>query len=142
MKKIAIDFDDTLSTHEVQRLASKLIKDGHDVHIVTSRVCNKLSQNPSWNDDLFFTAEVLSIPMENIHFCNLSPKWKFFRDNDDFDFHIDDDPEEVDEINKNCKTKAIFFVSVFDNSGIKEIEKEIEKKKKHKTHRKRKQWIS
>ena len=124
--KIAIDFDDTLATYEVQRLADMLIKSEHDVHIVTSRVSNEHAQNPRWNDDLFLIAEMLSIPKEKIHFCNLTPKWKFFCDNDDFDFHIDDDAEEVDEINQHSKTKAFHFVSTFDNSGIRRIANKIE----------------
>lgn len=127
MKKIAFDFDDTLATHEVQRLATKLIKAGYDVHIVTSRLSNERAQNQRWNDDLFFIAEMMSIPKEKIHFCNLTPKWKFFCDNDDFDFHIDDDAEEVDEINQNSKTKGLHFISTFDNSGIRKIANEIEK---------------
>ena len=46
----------------------------------------------------------------------------------DFNFHIDDDVEEVDEINKHCKgTKVLHFVSTFDNHTIGIIQKEIEK---------------
>lgn len=117
--KISIDFDSTLSLPEVQRFANILIQTGVDVHIVTSRMSNKRAGNPSWNDDLYVVAGALGIPKDNVHFCNLKPKWKFFQENDDFIAHLDDDIEEVQSINNNCpKTTATMFVDTFNNKTL------------------------
>jgi hypothetical protein len=120
--KVSIDFDDTLSLPSVQRFTQRLIKAGHEVHIVTSRMSNERAANPNWNDDLFIVAGALDIAEENVHFCNLTPKWKFFRDNPDFAAHLDDDSEEVESINKNCpETKATLFVDTFNNKTLSEF---------------------
>jgi hypothetical protein len=75
MKKISIDFDDTLSERYVTALMDKF-----EVHIVTSRLSNERAPSNSWNDDLFLVADNLAIPRDNIHFCNLHPKYEFFID--------------------------------------------------------------
>lgn len=126
-QKISFDFDDTLSKPSVQRFVYALVKEGHDVHIVTSRMSNERAGNSSWNDDLYIVADSVGIPEENIHFCNLSPKDKFFKRNTEFLFHLDDDPDEVGIINLNTDTKGVLFVETFDNKVIKDLIKLITK---------------
>lgn len=117
MSKISFDFDETLSCTNVQMYAHMCVKSEHDVHIVTSRMSNERAGNPSWNDDLYMVASQIGIPEENIHFCNLSPKYKFFLDNPDFLFHLDDDKDDVDGINFHKEdpngTIGVFFVNTF-----------------------------
>ncbi len=105
--KCSFDFDDTLSRVDVQRFAKSLIKEGHQIWIVTSRMSNERASNDSWNDDLFMVAESLGIT--NYHFCNLQPKRLFFKDHD-FAFHLDDDIDDVQDINRNTNTTAVHFV--------------------------------
>lgn len=117
--KISFDFDDTLSTHAVQRFARMCVKSGFDVHVVTSRMSNERAQNPGWNDDLFIVTNMLNIPDENVHFCNLKPKHVFFLENPDFKVHLDDDSDEVDSIKHHCSdTQAVLFVDTIDDVCI------------------------
>lgn len=119
--KISFDFDDTLSNVSVQRFAYALVKEGHEVHIVTSRMSNERAGNPSWNDDLYLVAQSVGIPEENIHFCNLSPKDKFFKENEDFLFHLDDDSDDVGVINLNTSVKGVLFVDTHNNIVMKNL---------------------
>lgn len=119
--KISFDFDDTLSNVTVQRYAHMFVKSGHDVHIVTSRMSVERSGNPNWNDDLFLVADSVGISRDNIHFCNLKPKDKFFQDHNDFLFHLDDDSGDVGIINNNTDVKGVLFVDTHDNSVIKSL---------------------
>jgi S-formylglutathione hydrolase FrmB len=113
MKKISIDFDETLDNECVQTFVSKLVNDGHDVHIVTSRP----SETHMWyvelwsNNDLYEVAEKLKIKDENIHFTSYVSKFIFFSEleNQDFDFHLDNDELEIKDINKYTKVKGILF---------------------------------
>lgn len=123
--KISFDFDDTLSNVTVQRYVDMFVKSGHDVHIVTSRMSAERSGSSNWNDDLMLVAKSLSISTENIHFCNLKPKDRFFKENNDFLFHLDDDPDDVDIINLNTDVKGILFVDTHNNIVMKEIIKLI-----------------
>ena len=119
--KISFDFDDTLSNIRVQHLAYQFIQAGMDVHIVTSRMSNKLAGNPSWNADIELIASTLNIPEEKTHFCNLRPKYEFFKENPDFLCHLDDDLEEVQEINLHTDTKSILFVDSFVDVSLREL---------------------
>lgn len=124
--KISFDFDDTLSQRRVQHFALSCKRKGHDVHIVTSRMSNDRAGNPSWNDDLFAVAGVLEIPDENIHFCNLKPKHEFFKENNNFIVHLDDDPDDVQGINHHCNTtKGVLFVDNIKDTSFKEFEQVI-----------------
>lgn len=121
--KISFDFDDTLSTRRVQLFALSCKRKGHDVHIVTSRMSNERAGNPNWNDDLYIVADVVEIPKENIHFCNLKPKHEFFLENSDFDAHLDDDPDDIQGINYHCETTAgVLFVDNIKDTSFKILE--------------------
>lgn len=117
-RKISVDFDSTLSEPNVQQLIYELqlIHFDLEVHIVTSR--QEDSHNPSdkWNSDLYIVAKQLDIPMERIHFCNLNPKYKFFMDNSDFLFHLDDDIEDVEDIQLHTNIQSILYVPTFNNT--------------------------
>ena len=96
MVKISFDFDSTLSIDSVQVLAMKLIKEGHEVWIVTSRFeqCDS-SNNKINNSDLFEVADEVGIKREHIFFCNMVDKYEFFKENGDFLWHLDDDDVEL-----------------------------------------------
>jgi len=97
--KVSFDFDSTLTLECVQKLASKLIYAGHDVHIVTGRFeFADNSGNKVSNTEVFDVAEELKIPIENIHFCNMKNKSEFFKENPDFIWHLDDDDIELESI--------------------------------------------
>jgi hypothetical protein len=110
--KVSFDFDSTLSRKSVQRFAKELMKKGYDVHIVTSRF-----EDPNrYTDprivkmghrDLFRVCFYLDIPRSNIHFTNMEDKFHFFQNNPNFIFHLDDDIEEVDGINRDTFVKAV-----------------------------------
>lgn len=123
--KVSFDFDSTLSFPNVQLIAHNLIKTNHDVHIVTSRQSNNVAGNPRWNDDLFLVASSLNIPDQNIHFCNLTPKYRFFSDNKGFGVHLDDEPDDVHEINTFTDTKAILFVQTYDNTCLRDFMNQV-----------------
>ena len=97
MKKVSFDFDSTLSRPYIQKYAKELLEKGFEVWIVTSRTedppvwiigGNKIKQT---NDDLFNIAEKIGIQRDNIIFTEYNPKSEFFKNNNDFIFHLDDD---------------------------------------------------
>lgn len=100
-KKVSFDFDSTLSTIEVQKFAQELISKDIDVHIVTSRF-EKHKYNVNHNDDVFEIADLIGIPICNIHFMNMVDKFEFFKRNDGFIFHLDDDFIEIELIQEHC----------------------------------------
>lgn len=113
MKKVSFDFDSTLSRPYIQKYAKELLEKGFEVWIVTSRTedppvwiigGNKIKQT---NDDLFNIAEKIGIQRDNIIFTEYNPKSEFFKNNNDFIFHLDDDSIELDFINKETKVKGI-----------------------------------
>lgn len=107
--KISFDFDDTLSEGTVQHFAKKCIEAGYEVHITTARP----GDNRKWNEDLYYVADKLGIPESRIHFCNLTPKYKYFVGLENF-VHLDDDEVEVREINKYTKNKAFHYTGYID----------------------------
>ena len=103
-KKVSFDFDSTLDRVDVQILATQLVKDGHEVWIVTSRpdVFHNLKVE---NLDLFEVAKQCGILKENIHFTCYGDKIEFI-EGKGFDFHLDDDDYELVGIMKSkddCK---------------------------------------
>lgn len=102
--KVSIDFDSTLDRSDVQRFAKKLINDGFEVWIVTSRTSleyakenlDQLSINrvEKSNLKLFRVADNLGIKREHIHFTNHQLKVEFLEDKN-YIFHLDDDSEEL-----------------------------------------------
>lgn len=110
--KVSFDFDSTLSRKAVQKVAKELIKEGYEVHIVTSRFENPMHYaDPRFqtlgHKDLFRVCYYLNIPRERIHFMNMEDKFVFFFDNKDFLFHLDDDIEEIELINYETPVKGI-----------------------------------
>lgn len=102
--KLSFDFDGTLSRSSVQKVVKDLIKNGNEIHVVTSRFedsnlwGNSLSITMKDNLDLFKIIDKLEIPRKNIHFMNMTPKHEFFDKNLDIVFHLDDDKYELAEI--------------------------------------------
>jgi len=91
MSKVSFDFDSTLTVDVVQNLAKRLVKEGHEVWIVTSRFeFTDSSGNKCNNDDLFEIAFEIGIPFDRIHFCNMDDKYNFLKDKN-FLWHLDDD---------------------------------------------------
>jgi hypothetical protein len=98
--KVSFDFDGTLSRHDVQDYATKLVEDGHEVWIVTSRVNteNALAKGWHWvkrqNQELYDVAGKCGIKVENIFFTEHTDKIVFIKDKG-FLFHLDDDIDEL-----------------------------------------------
>jgi hypothetical protein len=102
--KVSIDFDSTLDRSDVQRFAKKLINDGFEVWIVTSRTSleyakenldqSSINRVEESNLKLFRVADNLGIKREHIHFTNAQLKVEFL-EGKDFIFHLDDDSEEL-----------------------------------------------
>ena len=95
--KISFDYDSVLSEYRSQRLAKRLIEDGHEVWITTSRMDNTLGR-PEWNTDMYKVAKKLNIPNERIQITNGADKWKYL---DGFDLHFDDSQPEIELIDEH-----------------------------------------
>ncbi len=108
--KVSFDFDSTLDKESVQRYAAKLISEGIEVWITTSRFADKENDwATDWNDDLYKVADSLGIPRKRIRFTNMIDKYKYFEEGD-FLWHLDDDWVENRLINQYTKTKAISHI--------------------------------
>lgn len=108
MAKISFDFDSTLTVDVVYDLAEKLIGEGHEVWLVTSRFeKTDSSGNIVNNDDLFDLAWELGIPKERIHFCNMKDKYVFL-ENKGFLWHLDDDEVELSLLRENTDVLPIW----------------------------------
>lgn len=94
--RISFDFDGCLSTDEVQREARKLILDGYDVIVTTSRM------REHKNQDLFNITDNLGI--ETVVFTNFSDKSPFMYD---VDIHIDNDDTELLMISRTTPCEVI-----------------------------------
>ncbi len=106
--KVSFDFDGVLDRPDVQRYAKSLIRRGIEVWICTARLDNDQCPNQDWNKDLFKTAKSIGIKPYHIKFCPVENKYKFFK-NGGFLFHLDDDPDEINEINENTDVCGIFL---------------------------------
>ena len=107
VKKISVDFDNTLSEIDVQMYIKSLINKGIEVWIVTARYDHESKYSAkmieSWgiknlqfeHNELFRIADELGISRDHIVFMNMVPKKEFFKDNRDFLFHLDDDAVEL-----------------------------------------------
>lgn len=121
--KVSFDFDATLSKKKAQDFAAKLISEGHEVWVHTTR--SKEEDQPFWiingvkrkrgNDDLFEVTDRLGIPRERIVFTNHEFKAGFL-EKKDFVMHLDDDWLEIKEL-LNTDVKGI---SVFGNPNWQE----------------------
>ena len=101
--KLSFDFDNTISRKDVQEFTKRLIDDGHEVWIVTSRfddvegLTNNWNWIPTQNLKLFKVAQELGIPESRIKFTNMIPKIDFLLGKG-FAFHLDDDESELFDI--------------------------------------------
>ena len=94
--KISFDFDSTLATPLIQKLAKRHIKYGDEVHITTTRTHE--GECDYTNEYLYKVADRLGIKKENIHFTNHQDKVHFLKT---FDMHYDDDEHEIDLITRS-----------------------------------------
>jgi len=124
MAKVSFDFDGTLEREEIQEYAKELVEAGHEVWIVTTRYDNEFAKTVNWkmkasdsdtvdyptfvkesNDKLLAIADEVGIPRDQIHFTNMEWKYSFLKDGD-FDLHLDDNPKDLNLINKFAKGTA------------------------------------
>ena len=96
--KISFDFDSTLAENRIQLLCKKLMDDGHDIYVTTTRLHKMPNGIVLENRDLFATCKKMNIPKENIRFTNGNDKYHILNG---FDIHFDDDQIEIDLINEN-----------------------------------------
>lgn len=111
MAKVSFDFDYTLTKLWVQRFFRECLENDHEVWIVTARSPDETAPSKTWNIDIWQFVDRVGLPRERVVFMSLTPKWKFFEENPDFAFHIDDFDEEVDEINKHTTVRAINHIA-------------------------------
>lgn len=90
-KKVSFDFDNTLTIDSVEDFAKRLVEEGHEVWIVTSR---SHADDLVYNKDLYDCAERVGIKKEHIHFCYSKNKSEFLKDKG-FLWHLDDDVIEL-----------------------------------------------
>ena len=118
--KITLDFDSTLSTPKIQKLAKHLIAQGHEVYVLTCRYCDlqahRYPDNPT-NSDLWATVKELGIPDRNVIFLNdlrTSAKAKFLAKTN-VNYHIDDNYSEVVRIRSSSNVIAIDAKTNYEN---------------------------
>lgn len=121
--KVSFDFDSTLDRKDVQRFAKKLIDDGYEVWIVTTRTSTEYAKEnlDQWtinrvdksNHKLFRVADNLGINREHIHFTNSKFKIEFL-EGKNFIFHLDDDTDELLEISTSVDKCEPFNVNYFE----------------------------
>jgi hypothetical protein len=107
--KVSFDFDDTLELSIVQQYATELVELGIEVWIVTSRMDDGTARDYRWNRNVFLTADQIGIKLYNINFCNIEQKYKFFKKNNDFLWHLDDDIEEIYDINNETDVVGVYL---------------------------------
>lgn len=129
-KKISFDFDYTLDKPFVQDYARELIQSEYEIWIVTSRYdsIEKCFELGSFKTDselvraqlrqdldfLFIVAEELGIPENHIVFTNMQYKNTYFKDHEDFLFHLDDNVIEYDLINSHTRVPCVLCNSRYD----------------------------
>ena len=135
--KVSFDFDSTLDRPSVQEFAKELVNDGVEVWIITSRMSVEyakanldqftINRVDKANHKLFRVAD--NIGIKHIHFTNAQFKINFLA-NQNFLFHLDDDPDELIEILNSkdpCKPINVnHFEWEYDCKKLVEIEKYLE----------------
>jgi len=94
--KVSFDFDDTLSCEEMQNIAKQYLEMGAEVFVVTSRADFHEGIKFS-NSDLFKVTDKVGIKRENIFFTSYQDKYLHTKE---YDFHFDNDQQEIDLINE------------------------------------------
>jgi hypothetical protein len=107
--KVSFDFDGTLSRKDVQEYAKELILLGMEIYVVTSRYqyLNREDGLSVDNSDLWKIVNKLGIKPKNLVFTEMKWKSEFFKDNNEFAFHLDDCYSELIRIQKASKVPAI-----------------------------------
>ena len=100
-KVVSFDFDGTLSTKKGQDKAKQLLAEGYRVLIVTARQSTD-------NKAVFEVADKLGIRRSDIYFTNGANKWSLIK-RLGIAIHYDNNPEQVDLINKMTKTEGKLF---------------------------------
>lgn len=93
--KVSFDFDHTLDSAPMQRLAKAFVAMGAEVYVTTSRHSD-IAHN--WNADVLRICQRVGIPPDRIRFTDGELKYRFLQD---FDLHFDDDDVEIGWINKH-----------------------------------------
>lgn len=105
-KTITVDFDGTLSRHDVQEFVKELMNEGINVWVLTSRYDDlhkhRYPHNPT-NEDLYKVTDKLGIHRGNIRFQCMRPKAEYLRDSNVV-LHLDDDFIELYDINRLTNT--------------------------------------
>ena len=115
--KVSFDFDSTLSKPNIQEYAKSLIEKGIEVHIVTDRF-EDTTRCAYTNEYLFNVVNKLGINKNNIHFLNMTDKYKFFLNNPDFIWHLDDDDIAMEFINDETNVICVHNNKIVDCAKI------------------------
>ncbi len=120
--KASFDFDETLDNIHIQEFAKELVKMNIEVHVVTC--------NPFPSKYIFELTDKLKIDRKNVHYIYhtlnhkriyYSLKHLYFEKHEDFIFHLDNDEQEVNEINKYTKVKGVLFDADWKENCLKLI---------------------
>jgi hypothetical protein len=125
MPRVSFDFDDTLTEEGVWQYAADLVKKGVDVWIVTARLDDEQIMKrfgkefggkiyvPSnaGNRDLYKLADEIGISVSNIKFTNLAGKGKWFKKHPNFEWHLEDSPKQIFDIENESSVPAINVLS-------------------------------
>lgn len=113
-KRIAFDFDGTLTNSMIQDLVKNLTNVGHEIFLITKR-CEEFDgymkikdtypahieqTEENYNSDLFDVAKSLGIQKENVYFTCGESKVKLFRELK-IDLIFDDEHDNVEDLNSN-----------------------------------------
>ena len=139
MKKlVSFDIDGTLLHQESVQVYCKglMNRECVEIHICTKRygenvlTDTELPDNEWWFAkgnanwlEVYELADKLGIKRENIHFCNMRDKSIFFKDNQDFIWHLDDDSWEIKDINDS--NIGVIAISVKDENWEEQCNKLI-----------------
>ena len=100
-KVVSFDFDGTLSTKKGKDKAKELLAENYRVLIVTARQSTD-------SKAVFEVADKIGIRRSDIYFTNGKSKWSVIK-NLGIAIHYDNNPEQVDLINKMTKTEGKLF---------------------------------
>ena len=120
-QKVSFDFDGTLSTLDGQLMAKRLIANGYDVYIVTSR-------GLGGSGEVYRMADKVGIKRNNVHFTSGKPKWITLKQLG-ITKHYDNNPDVIKDIKKNAgNIQTVQFG--YDNNLPTYVDEGIKKKKK------------
>ena len=100
-KSVSFDFDGTLDRSDVQDYASKLVKNGINVYICSSRPTKAVD-----NSDIYGVAKELGINENNVILTSYNRKVDYLMDINAI-WHLDNDTTEIKDIRNNSNILAI-----------------------------------